>query len=50
MCEFSADFAFNEATNGQTDIKHKKEKKNLPGCQMNTNERLKMNALKINID
>ena len=27
MCEFSAYVAFNKATNGQTNIKHEKEKK-----------------------
>ena len=27
MCEFSAYVAFNKATNGQTDVKHEKEKK-----------------------
>ena len=30
MCEFSEYFAFNKATNGQTDIKHEKENRHLP--------------------
>ena len=34
MCEFSAYVAFNIATNGQTDIKHEKEKKKLSSMSL----------------